>query len=70
MRLIPKVTEIPASLQQYVKDCIRCFPGIRRAADLGEQKRIGLAVLKEALANPSLQEKLRKIVVPRKTPKR
>jgi hypothetical protein len=51
--LTPKITELPRSQQQLVRDCIRLFPGLRRAASLAEQKEIGLGVLKRALADPS-----------------
>ena len=72
--LIPKVAELPLSRQQHIRDCISRFPGIRRAADLAEQKKIGLAVLKKALADASLKETFdrfhREVVLPAKTPKR
>ena len=71
--LIPKVAEIPFTHQQEIKACIRLFPGIRRAADLVEQKRIGLEELKKALADASVKERFerynREIVFPLKTPK-
>ena len=71
--LFPKVTELPVSQQQHVKDCIRLFPGIRRAADLAEQKRIGLERLKKALADTPVRETFnnfnRDVVLPPRTPK-
>ena len=41
-----------------LRNCIKLFPGIRRAVDLAAQKKIGLACLYQALANPTFQEKL------------
>jgi hypothetical protein len=61
LALVPKVTEWPLRVQQHIKDYIRLFPGIRQATDLAEQKKIGLAVLKRALADPMSQEKLASI---------
>jgi hypothetical protein len=52
-----RVSDMPLRTQDYFRRSIRLFPGIRRAADLVEQRKIGLTVLKEALANPVLQEK-------------
>jgi hypothetical protein len=56
--LVPKVTEWPLSAQQHMRNCIKLFPGIRRAVDLAAQKKIGLACLYQALADPTFQEKL------------
>lgn len=58
---VPKVSEMPLSLQEHYRHCIELFPGIRRAIDLAEQKKIGLAVLKTALANPMLQEQFSRV---------
>jgi hypothetical protein len=71
--LAAKVTEWPHSQQQHIRDCIRLFPGLRRAADLAEQKRIGLERLKKALADPLIRERFnlfdREVLLPPKTPK-
>jgi hypothetical protein len=68
-----KVSECPFSLQQHIKNCISLFPGIRRAADLAEQKRIGLERLKKALADTAVRETFsnfnREVVLPPRTPK-
>jgi hypothetical protein len=52
--LVPKVTEWPLGVQRHIRNCIRFFPGIRRAADLAEQKKIGLAVLNITAADLDL----------------
>ena len=57
--LFPKVAQAPLSTQNHIRMCIRLFPGIRRAADRAEQKKIGLAVLKKALAYPMMEEELK-----------
>ena len=68
-----KITECPFSLQQHIRNCISLFPGIRRAADLAEQKRIGLERLKKALADTPVREMFnkfnREVVLPPRTPK-
>jgi hypothetical protein len=58
----PKVSEAPLRGQRLIRGIIRWFPGIRRAADRAEQKKIGLAVLERALANPMLQMKFKREV--------
>ena len=71
--LTVKVSECPFRLQQHIRKCIRLFPGIRRAADLDEQKRIGLERLKKALADTAVRETFnnfnREVVLPPKMPK-
>ena len=56
--LVPKVSEWPLSAQQRIRNCIKLFPGNRRAADLAEQKKVGLACLNQALEDPTFQEKV------------
>jgi hypothetical protein len=72
--LTAKVTQVPLSHQQHIRNCIKLFPGIRRAADLAEQKMIGLKHLKKTLADPLQIEMFnrfdREVVLPPKILKR
>lgn len=69
--LTAKVAKLPLSMQQHTRNCIRLFPGLRQAADLAEQKRIGRERLKAALADPLQIETFsqfdREVVLPPKT---
>ena len=51
---IRKVSAMGLRKQALIRDMIRHFPGIRRAAPT-EQKKIGLNALKKAQSNPSLK---------------
>ncbi len=50
-----RVSDLPFSKQELVRKTIAAFPGIRPAADRGEQKRIGLEIMGKALRNKSLE---------------
>jgi hypothetical protein len=58
---IRRVSKQPLHLQELIRRAIKFFPGIR-SADRPEQKRIGLAVLRDALANPTRQMEIRRQV--------
>jgi hypothetical protein len=47
--------------QEIVANCFDLFPGIR-SADRAQQKRIGLHKLTEALADPSLEMEIKRVV--------
>jgi hypothetical protein len=48
----PRVSEAPLRSQELIRRVIAHFPGIRGAASRAEQKKIGLGVLNQALADP------------------
>ena len=50
----PAASKLPLSKQRLAKSLFKAFYGVR-SAKLAEQKRIGLAVLQRALADPGLQ---------------
>ena len=50
----PAASKLPLSKQRLAKSLFKVFYGVR-SAKLPEQKRIGLAVLQRALADPGLQ---------------
>jgi hypothetical protein len=50
----PAASKLPLSKQRLVKNLFKAFYGVRSAKP-PEQKRIGLAVLQRALADPGLQ---------------
>jgi len=56
-----RVSQAPLKKQRLIKLCIREFPGIR-SATRQEQKKLGLAVMNRALADPSLQMEFRRVV--------
>jgi hypothetical protein len=59
----PRVSEAPLRSQELIRRVIAHFPGMRGAANRAEQKKIGLAVLNQALADPKLEMKFRREVV-------
>lgn len=50
----PQASQLPLRKQRLAKDLFKAFYGVR-SADRLKQKRIGLGVLQNALANPSLR---------------
>jgi hypothetical protein len=69
-----RVSEAGLRRQQLIKLCIREFPGIRTATRQ-QQKALGLAAMKRALTDPSLQMEYKRIVevpskIPEKVPKK
>jgi hypothetical protein len=65
-----RVSEAGLRRQRLIKLCIREFPGIRTATRL-QQKALGLAAMKRALSDPSLQMEYTRVVeIPSKTTER
>ena len=59
---IEKVSDAPLRRQQLIRRMIAAFPGLRRASDRAEQKRIGLEIMEQALRNKSLEMVIRREV--------
>jgi hypothetical protein len=59
---IEKVSDAPLRRQQLIRRMIAAFPGLRRASDRAEQKRIGLEIMEQALRNKSLGMVIRRKV--------
>ena len=59
---IERVSQAPLRRQQLIKRMIAAFPGLRRASDRAEQKRIGLEIMEQALRDKSLEMVIRREV--------
>jgi hypothetical protein len=59
---IEKVSDAPLRRQKRVRRMIAAFPGLRRASDRAEQKRIGLEIMVQALRDKSLEMIIRRNV--------
>ena len=57
---IERVSQAPLRRQQLIKRMIATFPGLRRASDRAEQKRIGLEIMEQALRDKSLEMVIRR----------
>ena len=65
----PKVSVAPPHKQDRVRAAHARFPGIGEAATRAEKKKIGVAALERALADPALQmEFKREVILPAKPP--
>ena len=59
---IERVSQAPLRRQQLIKRMIAAFPGLRRASDRAEQKRIGFEIMEQALRDKSLEMVIRREV--------
>ena len=59
---IEKVSDAPLRRQEPIRRMIAAFPGLRRASDRAEQKRIGLEIMEQALRDKSLEMVIRREV--------